>query len=119
MLFATLMVPSRRLQRLIFLSLEEFPPIEEQDVRTLRSYVNLLKKGVSMSKVYPSVKGIESRCYLRHLIGKLPGELKKSCVKRMLRAEPANPFELDELVSLCEDRLKVLSPPWCAVRSPN
>ena len=102
-----------------FVSLEEFPPIEEQDVRTLRSYVNLLKKGVSMSKVYPSVKGIDSRCYLRHLIRKLPGELKKSCVKRILREDPLKPFGLDGLVSLLEDRLKVLSHPWCAVRSPN
>ena len=72
-----------------------------------------------MSKVYPSVKGIESRCYLRHLIGKLPGELRKSCAKRILREDPAKPFGLDGLVSLLEDRLKVLNHPWCAVRSPN
>ena len=102
-----------------FLSLEEFPPIEEQDVRTLRSYVNLLKKGMSMTKLYPSVKGFDSRCYLRQLIAKLPGELKISCVKRILREDPLKPFGLDGLVSLLEDRLKVLSHPWCAVRSPN
>ena len=99
--------------------LEVFPPIEERDVGTLRSYVNLLRKGLSMTKMYPSLQGIDSRGYLMTVMKRLPDSLKESCVERLMSEKPSETFGLHELVSILEQKLRVLSHPWLRIRHPN
>ena len=100
-------------------SVDGFPQIEEQDTWALRAFVNLLKKGASMAKSCPSLDGFHSRVYLRTLIQKLPRSLRKCCVKRIVREDPLKPFGFKELLTVLEDRLKVLSHPCCTPHSPN
>ena len=56
-------------------SLEDFPNIPDHSIEELRKYICLLKKGRSMSKVYPTLEILESRAFVRTLVAELPDKL--------------------------------------------
>ena len=95
-------------------SIEEFPNIPDHNVEELRKYICLLKKGRSMSKVYPTLEILESRAFVRTLVAKLPDKLRESWVKMLLKEEKEKPLGLSAFLAFLEERLRVVQHPLCA-----
>ena len=89
-----------------------FPPIEHGDGDSLFSYVCLLYRGVSLTKVFPSFD-LEFSVFdfRKKSMEKLPYSLQVKWVRRLIAAKPGVPT-FEEFVLFLDEESKVLKHPW-------
>ena len=95
-------------------TLEIFPPFLIKDVKALRAFINLLSKGLSMSRIYPSLDVLNTQAFMRVIVSKLPDSLRESWVQKLLDSVGTNPLGVRELIKFLEGRLRVLQHPMCS-----
>ena len=89
-----------------------FPPIEHGDGDSLFSYVCLLYRGVSLSKVFPSFDlEFSFFDFRKKIMEKLPYSLQVKWVRRLIAARPGVPT-FEEFVLFLDEESKVLKHPW-------
>ena len=101
-------------------TLEIFSPFLVKDVKALRAFVNLLSKGLSMSKIYPSLDILNTQAFMRVIVSKLPDSLRERWVQKLFDSSGKNTLGLQDLIEFLEGRLKVLQHPMCSAgATPN
>ena len=97
-----------------------FSPFLVKDVKALRAFVNLLSKGLSMSKIYPSLDILNTQAFMRVIVSKLPDSLRERWVQKLFDSSGKNTLGLQDLIEFLEGRLKVLQHPMCSAgATPN
>ena len=99
---------------------EATSPFSDNNVDSLRTYINLLKRGLSMSKLFQSFEILNSRIYLTLLLSKLSDSLRERWVQLVLDHEnPKSPLDtgssetigLNQLICFLEERLSLIVHP--------
>ena len=109
---------------------EATSPFNDNNVESLRTYINLLKRGLSMSKLFQSFEILNSRIYLTLLLSKLSDSLRERWVQLVLDHEnPKSPLDtgssetigLNQLICFLEERLSLIVHPMYKRKSmiPN
>ena len=89
-----------------------FPPIEPEDGDSLFSYVCLLYRGVSLSKVFPSFDlEFSFFDFRKKSMEKLPYSIQVKWVRRLIAAKPDVPA-FEEFVLFLDEESKVFKHPW-------
>ena len=99
---------------------EATSPFSDNNIECLRTYINLLKRGLSMSKLFQSFDILNSRIYLTLLLSKLSDNLRERWVqlvldhentKTLLDTSSPESMGLKQLICFLEERLCLIVHP--------